>query len=94
MAGARDEILLLAESSGESYLAEVRRGLDEIGPLGLWQELVRGLLADRGIFQRDDESFAETVARVFNIDIPELTAWIYQDRLVGDAVRGVLRAAR
>jgi hypothetical protein len=81
MASARDEILRLAESSGASHLAEVKRELDEIGHLGLWQESVRGLLADRGVFQRNDESFAETVARVLKINIPELVAWIHQDRI-------------
>jgi len=60
---------------------KLKEELDGLGPLGLWQELVQGLLADRGTFQRDDESFAETLARTFNIDIPELVAWIHQDRI-------------
>lgn len=93
MAGARDEILLLAESSGEAHLAEVKHELDEIGPLGLWQELVREPLADRGFIQRSDESFAETVARALNIDIPELVALIHQGR-IGKALTNLFNEPR
>jgi hypothetical protein len=85
LASTRHAILGIAESTRQSSLAEVRTELDELGPIGLWQELVRKLLADRGLFQRSDESFAQTVARALKIDIDELVECIDQGR-IGKAV--------
>ncbi len=81
MARARDAVLRQAELVGESRLAEVTKELDELGPLGLWQELVRSLLLVHGFVQRSDESFAATVARALGISIYDLREYIAQGRI-------------
>jgi hypothetical protein len=48
VAHARDEILHLAGEQGESSVGEMKRQLDELGPDGLWREVVQSVLADHG----------------------------------------------
>ena len=83
--GPRGEILRLPESLGESHLAEVTEELDRLGPLGLWQEVVRIELEDHGFVQGAKEMFAETVARGLGISLAELKDSMHQGRL-GDAL--------
>ena len=52
MAHTRDEILRLAAATwSESFVAELKRQLDELGPHGLWLEGVRSYL--KGIGSQD-----------------------------------------
>ena len=72
MARMRDSLLKNAEKQSAEAAAELRTELDSIGPLGLWTELVRSLLKDRGFVQTATESFAETLQRFLGIDGEEL----------------------
>jgi len=81
MAGVRGEILHLAEQSGESHAFEIRMELDALGPVGLWCQTVRSLLAGHGFVQTGEESFAETMARALNIGTDELRIRIAQGQI-------------
>ncbi len=77
----RDEMLRQAELLSESRCSEFRTKLAALGPTGLWCEAVRGLLAERGIVQSDEESFAETVARALDIGTDELRVFMADGRI-------------
>jgi len=81
MADMRKDLLHLAEQSGESHAFQIRMELDALGPVGLWCQTVRGLLADRGFVQTGEESLAETMARALNIGTDELRIRIAQGRI-------------
>jgi len=81
LAGVRDEILGRAEQLGELHATEIRGQLETLGPLGLWLEVVRSYLRDNGFVQTDDESFAETMARVLGIGTDQLRILIAQGQI-------------
>ena len=82
MAHTRDEILRLAAATwSESFVAELKRQLDELGPLWLWLEGVRSYLKGHGFVQTNDESLAETIARALGIGSQDLVACIAQGRI-------------
>jgi hypothetical protein len=77
-----DEIVGHAKRLSESYGAAIRAELDTLGPVGLWCETARSLLADHGFVQSGDESFAETIARVLGIGTDQLRMLIAQGHIV------------
>jgi hypothetical protein len=81
MVGFRNELLRRADRAGEAHAASIRQELDDLGPHGLWLEMVRSFLARHEIVQSSDESFAETIARALGIDTEDLHASIAQGRL-------------
>jgi hypothetical protein len=81
MAFLREQILHLAEAWGESRVAEMEAQLDSLGPLGLWREVCRSVLADHGFVQTGHESLAETMARALDINTDELRVCIAQGQI-------------
>ena len=81
MARFRDELLRNAENQGAVAVAQLRKELDEGGPVGLWREVARSYLRDHGFVQTTHESFAETMARALGIDTEDLRAWIAQGQI-------------
>ena len=81
MAFLRDQILQLAKSRDGSDAVEMQAELDRLGPVGLWCEVCRSVLADHGFVQTASESFAETMARALGIDTSDLTVLLQQARI-------------
>ena len=85
LAGVRDKLLRSAEYRGAPAIEQLRTELDDLGPTGLWRETVRCHLRENGFVQRDEESFAETVARALGIGIRDFKVHLEQG-LVGKAL--------
>lgn len=81
MARFRDELLRNAEHRSAAAVAQLKKEMDERGPLGLWFDVARSHLRDHGFVQTDHESFAETMARALGIDSEQLKACIAQGQI-------------
>ncbi len=81
MVSFRDELLRRADREGEAHAVSIGQKLDELGPHGLYCELVRSFLAHHEIVERGDESFAETIARALGIDTGDLSALIARGQM-------------
>ena len=76
MACLREQLLHLAEPWGDSRIAEMEAQPGSLGPLGLWREVCRSVLADHAFVQTGHESLAETLARALDIGTDELRVCI------------------
>jgi hypothetical protein len=81
MARARDELLRDAEQRGTPPVAQLKKELDDLGPIGLWRETVRCLLQKYGFVQSNGESFADTLGRALGMHSEELRACIVQGQI-------------
>lgn len=81
MARYRGLILSHAKQRGEPSYADAERQLDAMGPRGLWNEAVRGLLSEHGFVEDGVESLAELVCRALGIGISELRVRLEEGRL-------------
>ena len=81
MAAFRDRLLRNARERGGQVAVELKRELDERGPMGTWLELVRSHLRRHGFEQMPHESFAQTMARSLGIGTSELRELMVQGRL-------------
>jgi hypothetical protein len=81
MAECRDELLAQAEQRSEPTVAEFRKELEQLGPLGLWRETARGYLDDHGFVQSETECFTATTTRALGIDTDELRVCIAENRI-------------
>ena len=82
LAQFRNQLLRRAtECAGQACVEQYTKELDELGPTGLWRELVRSYLGDHGFEQARSESLAETTARALGIDTAELRALMQQGQL-------------
>lgn len=86
MAPLREQLLRQAQERGEPFVADMKKQLDAMGPLGLWSELARVHLGDHGFVQQGTESFAETMCRALGIGSSELRVSIQEGRLGRDLV--------
>ena len=77
----RDLIVRHAAERGASFATEVKRQLDEIGPGGLWLELVGAHLNSLGYEQQANESFAETMTRALGIGMIQFKGYMSDGRL-------------
>ena len=81
LAGLRYKLLDLAKHRGEVAIAQLRTELDELGPAGLWRETVRYHLREHGFVERDNDSFAETVALALGISTRDLRVLLAQNEI-------------
>jgi hypothetical protein len=93
MATCRDLLLSRAQERGEPFVVELTNQLETIGPCGLWIEIARGYLGDRGFVQRPTESFAETICRALGIGSSALRIRIQEGRLGMDLVNKSTQSA-
>jgi hypothetical protein len=76
MVKVRNELLCVAAAKGQADAISIERELEDLGPHGLWLEMVRTFLAGHQIIQNGDESFTETIARALGIDSEDLRSFI------------------
>jgi hypothetical protein len=61
-----------AQEHGEAYAADLKKQLQENGPVRFWIEIIEGYLKLHGIEAGPNESFVMTVARALGIGTAEL----------------------
>jgi hypothetical protein len=93
MATCRDLLLSRAQERGELFVEEIKNQLETIGPSGLWIEVARDYLWNRGFVQRPTESFAETIGRALGIGSAALRTRIQEGRLGMDLVNKLAQPA-